>query len=163
MRYWRGYGETSGEEARKMSGQADTPEVVRAQRFEVVDARGRTRVALDVDVAMGTPGLTLDDEQGKMRAMLSLLPDGTPDLVLCDEKGKTRATLGLARDGEPAVTFFDDKGKERAMLSVGSDGSPGLGLSDENRATRAMLSLLADGTPFLGFADKKGKVMWQAP
>ena len=48
------------------AGQAKTaaPKVVRAQRFELVDAEGR------------------------VRAMLGLLPDGSPSMVLYDEKGK---------------------------------------------------------------------------
>jgi len=40
-------------------------EVVRAQRFELVDSQGKVRVRLDV-AADGSPGLTLHDREQKV-------------------------------------------------------------------------------------------------
>ena len=49
---------------------AAAPEVVRAQRFEVVDAEGRVRIALAMGGENGqSPGLALLDAKGKSRAV----------------------------------------------------------------------------------------------
>ena len=60
--------------------------VVRAERFEVVDAKGRVRALLDV--TDGNPYLGLYDENGKARAGLALLPDGRAGLAIIGEDGK---------------------------------------------------------------------------
>ena len=77
---------------------ATAPKVVRAQKFEVVDAEGR------------------------VRAMLGLLPDGSPSLELSDEQGKTRAAMGTTspetthtgateQNVEFSLVLFDKQGK----------------------------------------------------
>jgi len=69
------------------SAPAPTPEVVRAQRFEVVNPRGEVCAEL---VVWGnrTPSLRLRDKTGKERAGLRLNRDGTPQLLLRDKDGK---------------------------------------------------------------------------
>jgi hypothetical protein len=85
-------------------------EVVRAKRFEVVDDQGRSRALLSV-LPDGSPGLTLYDGAGKQRAGLGLLPDGTPRLALHDAAGKQRAGLTVLPDGSPGLALFDAAGK----------------------------------------------------
>jgi hypothetical protein len=49
------------------------------------------------------------DEQGKVRAALSLSPDnGHPTLVFLDKQGKTRLRVVLLSEGHPAV-YVDGK------------------------------------------------------
>ena len=80
---------------------------VQAQRFELVDNEGRLRAELRLvadcsaeglldekarlpsfSFGWGCPNLTLYDEKGKPRVMLTVFDDGSPDLTLCDAKGK---------------------------------------------------------------------------
>ena len=79
------------------AGQATVPvqEVVRAQRFELVD---------------GT---------GKVRAMLAVASDGRAGLMLADEKGKARAVLTLDSEGSPNL-FLSDKSATCAMTAIHS-------------------------------------------
>ena len=129
------------------AGKTPAPEVIRAQRFELVDAEGRLRAVLT------DAGLVLYDEKGKSRATLSLDTDGRPTLSLSDERGKLRAMLAL--DGSPTLMLWDEQGEVRATLSLFS-GGPGLSLCDEKGKTRALLALL-NGRPSLVLADEKGQ------
>jgi len=117
-----------------------TLQVVRAQRFELVDAQGRVRIDLGMGVDGSTPCVRLLDGQDQPRIRLSLRPDGGPILGLGDEKGQPRAVLRVTADGSSILGLFDDKGKGGAGLAVLSDGRASLGLSDD-----------------------KGKVIWRAP
>lgn len=100
----------------------EAPEVIRAQRFELVDGEGRVRGALEVGLPDDSPGLILLDDKGELRAGLGLLPDGGPRLELSDEKSQTRAAVGVTdleatatgearRTAESSVVLFDREGK----------------------------------------------------
>jgi len=105
------------------AGQATAPvqEVVRAQKFELVDEAGKMRAALAM-LPSGA-GLGLYDNDGKLRADLLLLSDGGPRLRLLDKEEKPRAGLMLLADGSPALVLYDKDGKARAGLLVSADGS----------------------------------------
>ena len=123
------------------AGQAkmSAPEVIRAQRFEVVDAEGKVQAVLGLRRDGGAT-LDLSDAKGLKRATLTLLPDpGGPILVLSDARGEIRATLTVQQGG-PSLTMRDAKGEERATLEVRRDGSPNMALRDADC-----------------------KVMWEAP
>jgi len=79
-------------------------------------------------------GFVLEDENGKLRAALSMLKNG-PSLMLLDENGSLRGGLGVTKDGS------------------------GLALYDENSNTRVALSVEKDG-PSLTLVDENGKVIW---
>ena len=93
------------------AGQAKTaaPEVVRAQKFEVVDAGGRVRGELGM--VEGGPALILYDEKGGKRAYLWFSPATQPQLTFIDWKGLPRAWLLLSPDGRPDLALFDGKGE----------------------------------------------------
>ncbi len=61
--------------------------VLRAQRVEVVDARGEPR------------------------AVMSTLQDGSPSIILSDEDGRMRAVVVLPRQGQPRMMFIDELGQ----------------------------------------------------
>jgi len=109
------------------AGQAkvSAPEVIRAQRFELVDEKGSPRAMLGL-LLHGGPGFTLYDEKGNMRATLMVLPDGSPGFTFSDEK------LVLLADRGPGLTLYDEKGKMRAGLTVLPDGGPILELLDSS-------------------------------
>ena len=117
------------------------PDVVRARRFEVVDAAG------------------------KERALLAVYPDGNLGLMLFDAARKLRALLALHPEGDPGLMLFDAAGKVRGVLAVrpGGGRGPGLVLLDAAGKVRAGLGVDPDGNGSFKLFDKDGKVMWQAP
>jgi len=143
-------------EAAKATGPA---QVIRATAFVLVDDKGRERGKFEMSKdgpAEGGPSLTLNDEKGKMRAMLAL-PLGQPSLTLHDDKDNSYRVL-LQEDG----LFLRDKNdKLRAGLGVIS-GQPQLVLDDENEKPRAGLIVVKKG-PLVRLNDEDGKTIWQAP
>ena len=109
--------------------QAQTGEnVVRAERFELVDSEGRVRAGLGV--FNGMPGLLLYDANGTNRVELSVSDRGT-GLFLYDANETPRAKL-LASDDGSALGLFDTNGKHRAGLTVLAEIGPELYLWDAN-------------------------------
>jgi len=100
---------------------SDVPEVVRAQRFEVVDGEGRVRWILGVSGL--DPILFMVGRDGKqVRAELSMAPDGNVRLGILDRQGELRAMLqgpglsetgndGWGRSAEPSLVLSDQDGK----------------------------------------------------
>jgi len=142
---------------RALAGEATGPvsgaEVVRAERFEVVDTQGRVRATLGM--IFGSPDLTLFDEKGEVRAMLTLDFDGSPALYMNDEKGEVRAEVAVHFDGMPRVWLFDEAGESRVELDL-LGGGPNLTLRDENGEPRALVGVDADG-PGLVLYDENGE------
>ncbi len=126
---------------------APLPNVLKAERFEVVG------------------------KDGKVRAFLSILEDGRPTLALLDDKGELRAWLFLSADGSPRLVLShkgllvltDAKGEFRSLLRLDQAGSPTLALSDGAGNIRSVLGLGEDGSPTLVLRDKEGKIIWFAP
>ena len=130
------------------AGQAkvSAPEVIRAQKFELVDEKGKVRAELTL--VDGIPGLLLSDQEGKPRAALGLDKNGTPSLSLHDSSGKTRAALSFMRPGgtAPTLAMFDERGKQRVQLGIVENGSPGLSLCDEKESVRVGLAVTSEGS-----------------
>ncbi len=90
-----------------MAEQAEqTAQVLRAERFELVDASGAVRAALALDEE-GNPGLILLDSQGVQRASLSLMPDGSPRITLYGKTGLRRASLGFGTEWKVGLILAD--------------------------------------------------------
>ncbi len=168
-----------------MNGREEPKSVVRAERFELVDAAGHVRAALgtskeghiglgifdddgNLRAALhlppdGSARLSLGDGNGVERAMLGVEPDGSPVLHLGDETGKVRV-LGHCDDGGSALTLFDAAGKPRAFLNTDTDdGTPALILLDEGGEVRTTVTLGPTGRPEILLYDKEGTIMWKAP
>lgn len=120
------------------AGMSSAPEVIRAQRFELVDAEGKVRGALGI---------------GR----------GQPVLAFADEAGKTRVLLGLSDDGTPGLGLADAEGEVRAVVRVGEDGRPRVDLRNEGEKTRAVLELNEDGSGALRLFGEDGEVVWEGP
>jgi hypothetical protein len=83
------------------------------------DARGPRRE---------TPGVNIYDEDGGLRAALTIRPDGTPGLGLFDKEAQPRLSLDLCTDGSAGVNLYGQASALRAAFAIRPDGSPGLGL-----------------------------------
>lgn len=126
-------------------GRTAVEEIVRANKFILVDASGRERAILGL-VDTGA-GLCLYDESAQGRAIF----DGS-SLTLFDDKGRQRAGLA-AREDESMLTLT--VGKVHAgfgALKVGAVAA----LSDETGVERAMLSACTRDHSGLRLYDEKG-------
>lgn len=150
---------------------AAPPKLLRAQRFELVDAKGTVYADLRHD-ENGT-GLFFFDGKGFSRVGL-VHNKQTAGLVVFDKNKKVRVGVSLDEDA-PSVRLYDGKGAPRALLEYGAAGarvsvrdaksggvSLGMGddgawmmLFDAGGRARAGLSLQQDRTA-MHFADEKG-------
>lgn len=81
--------------------------LVRAERFQVVDAQGVVRADLGVVAGAGT-GLTLYDPNGGERAGLGVNSNGGTGLRLIDKAGRSRIGLAVDHSGNPKIAFLDE-------------------------------------------------------
>jgi hypothetical protein len=93
-----------------MARQAMGHEVVRAQRFELVDADGRPMAVLDSAKDSRAVFLLLD-EDGERRIRLAVTEKSGPALEMVDSNGKYRLGLGLGKNGRPSIEFLDETGE----------------------------------------------------
>lgn len=118
------------------------------ERLTLEDAEGRPRAVLDADDAQA-PRLVLYDEEGRGRLQLGLAPGAGAGLVVLDDAGRPQLALG-ATDAGPQLSLFDRDGALRALLGAGTATDPGSG---EAATLPISLSILdADGQP-----------VWRAP
>jgi len=114
------------------------PEEVKAHRFVVVDADGKTRAELG-----GTKersGLTLYDDTGMKRAILS----GAPGLLaLCGENGKSRAFL-IISENRPYFSISDTSGRQVVKAGPAETGGGFVNIS--NTLGKEVVSIQADKT-----------------
>ena len=159
-----------------------TSDVVKAKRFELVDAKGETRglftVGKDGDPILvlydsagqvrggfstlnGDPMLVLNDSAGQVRGLFGTL-NGDPMLVLNDSAGQVRGSFGVDKDGDPKLALRDSAGKRRGELGTVA-GSSMLVLYDSAGKRRGSFAVDKDGDPMLCLRDSAGKAVWSAP
>ena len=97
------------------------PAVVRAQRFELVDAGGT------------------------VRARIAFLPDGRPLIALFDESGQVRASLAQNLEREYGFGITDGQGTSRFAVGTTTRGFVGLNVRDGSGTIRANLYASDDG------------------
>ena len=110
--------------------------VVKASRFELVDAEGRTRAVLGMSKG-GSPEFDLRDADGRPRALLLLDGDNLPVLFFKDAAVVTRAKFELDAKGGGKLTFGD------------ADLSPRVEIDGARPAIRIL--------------NAKGETEWKAP
>jgi hypothetical protein len=133
---WLGWCMKTSQPAEAQTGAA---EVITAQAFELVDAKGNVRMSLSTD------------------------PDGSAGLWLGSAKGVSRALLGAHPDGSTELALFDAGENLRAMLMILDDGSPGMWFYDAGNEVRAVLGTHPDGTPMLDLMGADGEFLFSAP
>lgn len=127
-----------------------TPSELRARSFILVDAQGRQRAILDLK--KDEPGLALLDENGNVRALLSLVPEG-PILDLIGTDGKSAARVDSLLN-QPGLVLLDANRNVRAGLTMNPLG-PGLDIADASGGLRASLEAGSNG-PALALFDANG-------
>lgn len=115
-----------------------TVRTVRAQKFVLVDAGGKTRAVL-TSGKNGNPSFSLYDAKERPRATLAL-----KSFRLFDANGKVRVTLSSSGEWwfAPHLILSGDKGTSRlGLYGPGGDAGSEIDLSDASGVERASLSL----------------------
>ena len=73
--------------------------------------------------------------------------DGGPGLLFFDQQGQVRAGLTLLADGRPSLGLLDAQGHSRVVLSVESDGTPILRVAGCPGASDVVGTLRTGGVP----------------
>ena len=128
---------------------ASTPNVVKAQKFQLIDDNDRIRAEVAVNEA-GAPSFILYDKDGQTRLAVELDEYGEPGLYLKDNRGVPRISLGRCTIQPPPerMIFFRPPGlyliDENAQIRVGAYefGRAALYLDDEDGVGR--ISAVAD-------------------
>jgi hypothetical protein len=132
---------------------ANAPRMITAQKFMLVDSRGKTRGEFDV-TRKGVAQLAVFDGTGTLRAGLGVGTDGAPALGIYGHDGKPRIEVGLTRS-VARVVLFDADAKPQATFGVAPDGQSGMGLMDKAGNPRASIIVQSDGSPTLRLADEQ--------
>lgn len=111
---------------------AQAPGIVRAQHFQLVDAKGQTR-GLFGTASNGTAFLGLLDAAGQERLLMSVRAIPQPDEPVS-------STIQAE-----AFELWDAKGQTRGLLSTEPKGTAFLGLNDA--ASQLRLALMVDAQP----------------
>jgi hypothetical protein len=119
--------------------------------FKLLDSTGRVRILMTP-----TSGLSLLDENGKARAILSVDAQG-PGLVLYGDA--SRAILNINHDG-PALAFTGNDAVRAVFALVQND--PGLVLFDGAQHERAQLTVHGNRGA-ITLVGNDGKPLWEAP
>jgi hypothetical protein len=137
-----------------------TQPLVRAERFELVDADGTVRAFLSTagDVA----GLAIGDPSTSGAALLAVGPVGTPLLRMQRSGGQATATISVTPDDVASVGLGAVSGRAM-LLRAGSSGSSAIRVQDDLQHPRAEFGVGADGTSFGRLQDETGQAIWQAP
>ncbi len=152
------------------AGKATTevPEVIRAQRFELVDEQGQVRSELLLN-EFGEACLLLYDAAGIPQVVLGFDEgDRLTQLVLASGKSsQPRLTLGVDPETSRSEIRLSDKaGELRAALELNTQGEPSLGFLREPMRAGDCVPLhisLRDNEPKMQFRDATGELIWSAP
>lgn len=123
---------------------AGSDRVVRAERFEVVNSKGRVRGWLESGENGQTSLTLLRPDQG--------IQVDVPGAPQAREEGARRGmTLRVDANGSQSLTMGDERGSTRAEVVVGSDGAPGFLIHAGSKRSGAGLCASPDGLASLDF------------
>jgi hypothetical protein len=97
----------------RVSAPRDNPRVIRAQSFELVDARGEVRLQLHLGDD-GSGNLRIRDGNGKVRVKLGTSAAGSTGLLLMDQTVEPTVSLVAGKSGT-SITLVGQDGKQRVI------------------------------------------------
>jgi len=131
-----------------------TEDVVRARRFELVDFHERTRAALYMEG--GQPMLGLQDEDEKLRVMVSINREGNPTLLFRGVDGKDRIRLSAFENGT-GFSLSDPTDTHRIDLLIDQDGTVAINVQEQEQQ-RVVGTVVPNGAVQLALWDAEGNV-----
>lgn len=133
---------------------------VRAEAFELVDAKGARTAAL-VN-SEGGPHLLLLGTKGQALMDVGVENDG-PQIVQFTPEGKNRVVITIGSNGLPRIQLNDAKDDPRVLLAAEPSGGAAMAILGPGKTVRALVATDADGTPHFETRDKDQKAVWVAP
>lgn len=91
---------------------AETPQVISAQKFQLIDGKGRIRAILDLS-DQGQPYFQLKDEFDTDRVWIGISSD--TGVAVHDLDGKTRLVLSVDEEGKPALVLRDRQQRSKLV------------------------------------------------
>ena len=128
---------------------AAAPRMITAQKFMLVNAKGKTRGEFNV-THKGVAQLAVFDGTGTLRAGLGVGADGAPALGIFGHDGKPRIEVGL-NASVARIVLFNPDAKLQASLGVAPDGESALNLVDKQGNSRARSSWRPTALPRCGW------------
>ena len=128
------------------------PRVVEAEMFVLKNSNGQEFGGLGCSPE-GITFLTLLDKDRTPCVTLGSKGDGSTYVSL-QQNGTVRAGLTVNKNGAPTLGLSDRKGRSRAALQLDSNGFPSLLLSSEKEENTCQLAEQEDGSFFLNFFGK---------
>lgn len=90
-------------------------DVVRAQRFELVDKDGNTRAVLTCDAQTGSPTIVFKDSRDQTRVTVGIAWNDMPSIQLNAEDGTARVALVARPEGNGMVLVVDNDGNKQTL------------------------------------------------
>ncbi len=137
-------------------------DVLRAERYIVVDAKGRTMIDIGVG-KNGTPVMDFNDHNGKRRIVVGFMDPAVPSISLLDTEGHERIGLKLHPEMGPSLGVVGPNRNLRSLLGLSQDGSSTLGLLDKDGNVIISIGVDPEGSGAFRLRQKDGKVIFQAP
>ena len=89
--------------------------VVRTERLELVDRRGRTRAVLACEEDSELPSCTFLDAAGQTRVIVGLSWNEVPQIQLTAPDGTARVALLVRPEGMGMVVLMDDQQRSKTI------------------------------------------------
>ncbi len=99
---------------------AMSEEILRAERFELVDRHGNPRAVLACDRDSGAPTCTFLDGAGQTRVTVGIAWNDMPSIQLNAADGTARVAIIVRPDDSGMVLVVDDTGAKTVVTSSGA-------------------------------------------
>ncbi len=92
--------------------------VVRTERLELVDRRGRIRAVLACDADSEAPSCAFLDADGQTRVIVGISWNGMPQIQLTAPDGTARVALAVRPEGMGMVVLADDQQRSKTITTT---------------------------------------------
>lgn len=130
------------------------PQVLRAQRFELVDETGTVRASLGC--AGGVTELRMIGHDDNTNTTIRIRKDGSAALSFHDAKQQSRIVLGIGAGGVGGLAFADGDGKSRMALGTDKAGAPAVSLNYASGKLAGLFTVQAERDAALILNGPKG-------
>lgn len=107
--------------------------------------------------------LVIRDEEGKIRAEISVDDRDNVTFFLLDQDGRRSIAIGVTPEGRPMMGLTDSGTKHQLTMSFTPIQTGGFTIYDANYTPRAQLLIKADGTPILELRNGDNESVFVAP
>ncbi len=91
--------------------------VIRTERLELVDRRGRIRAVLACDTDSEAPSCAFLDADGQTRLIVGISWNGMPQIQLSAQDGTARVALAVRPEGMGIVVLMDDQQRSKTITT----------------------------------------------